>query len=177
MNHIPPGYHATRDGGHVTGPRGRLLPFRRAGYGEQLFVYVRYPGKPRSLTVALARLVCVSHHGKPPTEQHIVTHIDGDNTNVHADNLRWGMPGERREAAGTAARPAIAGDGNPGAVLTWPLVRSIREAHIQEGATRNGLARKYHVSKATIGDILHNRSWIDPDYTRPPRPPKRKWQA
>jgi hypothetical protein len=42
----------------------------------------------------LARLVCETFHGEPPTPKHVVLARDGDPTNCRADNLRWATRSE-----------------------------------------------------------------------------------
>jgi len=50
----------------------------------------------------LARLVCETFHGEPPTPAHVVLAKDGDPTNCRADNLRWATRSEVVQA--TVAR-------------------------------------------------------------------------
>ncbi len=39
--------------------------------------------------VPVHRIVCVAFHGSPPTDQHVVDHIDTNRANNRPENLRW----------------------------------------------------------------------------------------
>lgn len=39
--------------------------------------------------VPVHRIVCVAFHGEPPTDRHVVDHIDTNRANNRPDNLRW----------------------------------------------------------------------------------------
>ncbi len=39
--------------------------------------------------VPVHRIVCTAFHNSPPTDQHVVDHIDTNRANNRAENLRW----------------------------------------------------------------------------------------
>jgi HNH endonuclease. len=47
-------------------------------------------------TFKVYRLVCEAFHGDPPTEDHIVLHLDEDPSNNRPENLRWGTRKENQ---------------------------------------------------------------------------------
>lgn len=87
-----PGYQVS-SWGRVKGRRGRLLSITpKRG---------RYPGVLMSLGGGgklayqyVGRLVCEAFHGPPPSDDAVVIFLDGDTTNCHVDNVRWGSPDE-----------------------------------------------------------------------------------
>lgn len=86
-----PGYYARSDGA-VLGKRGQALsPFvlraaGRTGEPGQRHLAVTIAGKKRWVH----RLVCEAFHG-PPFGR-LVRHLDGNEQNNQAVNLRWGSP-------------------------------------------------------------------------------------
>lgn len=65
--------------------------------------------------------------------------------------------------------PTIRGEGNPQAVLTWPIVRSIRKERAEHGTTYRELAAKHGVSLSAIRHVVYNTQWVSPTYTPPAR--------
>lgn len=77
----------------------------------------RFPGKERKqvpstgypavaisheglvLTMHVHVLVCTTFHGRAPSADHQVRHLDGTRTNNHADNLAWGTREENMQDA------------------------------------------------------------------------------
>ena len=49
----------------------------------------RHSGYMKLSTVVVHRVVATAFHGKPPTDQHVVDHIDTNRRNNRAENLRW----------------------------------------------------------------------------------------
>lgn len=43
------------------------------------------------------RVVAICYHGLPPSEKHLVRHLDGNKHNNRADNLAWGTQAENRQ--------------------------------------------------------------------------------
>ena len=49
----------------------------------------RHSGYMKLSTVVVHRVVAYAFHGKPPSDQHVVDHIDTNRRNNRAENLRW----------------------------------------------------------------------------------------
>ena len=45
--------------------------------------------------------------------------------------------------------------------LTWQEVRFARKEYLESNTTKAALARKYNVSKSSMGRILNNKAWIE----------------
>lgn len=71
----------------------RLNPFRKRArpldkkwtFGRQ----IRSSGYMHIAGVRVHRIVCSAFHGEPPTESHVVDHIDTNRANNRPENLRW----------------------------------------------------------------------------------------
>ena len=48
--------------------------------------------------------------------------------------------------------------------LTWAQVREMRNAAIQSFEPREKIGKRYGVTRGTVGFVLSNLTWIDPDY-------------
>jgi hypothetical protein len=167
---ILPGYTVTRDG-RIKSPSGKWVTIS-TGTGGNLRFTRRDDGVSR--TVNVGRLVCETFHGPAPSRSHVVIYIDGDRSNVHADNLRWGTRAEAAQVHGHREHPTQQGELHHEAVLTWSKVHSIRQEYAAGGVSQRALARKYGVSSVSIHHILHNNNWVDPGYTPPmPRRPRK----
>mgnify|MGYP002778064998 CR=1 FL=1 len=108
---------------------------------------------------AVARLV-LSNHKAPPADGEIVGYKDGNPSNVAVTNLCWTT---RAAAAKANPRPAEKR-------LTAKVVKGIRKVYEKSrdkktGEPRRGvmveLAREHGLSRTTISDIVHYRTWID----------------
>lgn len=81
--------YLVRDNGAVY----RLNPFRQRArpldkkwtFGRQ----IRSSGYMHIAGVRVHRIVCRAFHGDPPTETHVVDHIDTNRANNRPENLRW----------------------------------------------------------------------------------------
>jgi hypothetical protein len=81
--------YLVRDNGAVC----RLNPFRKRTrpldkkwtFGRQ----IRSSGYLHIAGVRVHRIVCSAFHGEPPTESHVVDHIDTNRANNRPENLRW----------------------------------------------------------------------------------------
>lgn len=51
------------------------------------------------------------------------------------------------------------GDSHPHAKLNRELVSEIRKIHAEGGVEQSDLAARYGVCKATMHDVIHNKSW------------------
>ena len=55
---------------------------------------ITYKGK----NFRVSRLVCEAFHGPPPFPRAVVMHLDNDQTNNRAENLKWGSQKENLNA-------------------------------------------------------------------------------
>ena len=90
-----------------------------------------------------------------PENKPQVNHIDGNKLNNNADNLEWVTNLENRQHA-VANKLQIMGDDCPWSKLSAEDVKFIR-SNFNMGRTE--LAKKFNVSRRTIGDILNYKSW------------------
>jgi len=56
------------------------------------------------------------------------------------------------------------GENSPKAKLSWRKVRKIRSKYRTGKHSLKQLAKEYEVNATTIGRIIHNKIWIDPNY-------------
>jgi len=114
----------------------------------------------KGLTQRVHRLVCVAFHGPAPFESAQVAHIDGDQKNNRADNLRWSTAKENssdKDLHGTRAVGARHGL----AKVTEDVVRLIRATPRLPRATgsNRALARRFNLDRSTVGDIRSLKTW------------------
>lgn len=57
-------------------------------------------------------------------------------------------------------KPEISGENSSSAKLTWDKVREIRTIS-KEGKSTYRIAKEYNVSKKTVLNIIHNKTWIE----------------
>lgn len=126
----------------------RQVPAIRGGYPT---VQLHDRGKRKLVTVH--SLVAAAFKGPRPRGLDIC-HKDGNNSNSKPRNLRYGT--RLSNVADTARHGTKArGERHGMSKLTEKKVLSIRASR----ATKESLAEKYKVSKATIGNVLAGRTW------------------
>ena len=97
-----------------------------------------------------------------PDNKPQVNHIDGNKQNNRADNLEWATRSENMQHAYKTGLFKL-GENSSQAKLTNEQTRAIREEYVC-GSTTHGqcaLAKKHHVSRKTIYNIIHNKSYKD----------------
>ena len=98
----------------------------------------------------------------PIPEGMVIRHTCGNPSCVNAEHLRVGTPAEN-------ARDMV-NDGNQGnQKLTQDDAAEIRRLFAAGGISQREIARQYGVKPATIGAIIANETFPDPDYTPPPK--------
>ena len=90
-----------------------------------------------------------------PEHKPQVNHKDGNKLNNNADNLEWVTNLENRQHA-VVNKLHTMGEDCPWSKLTVEDVKFIR-SHSDIGRTE--LAKKFNVSRRTIGDVLNYKSW------------------
>lgn len=103
------------------------------------------------------RVVCEYYHGPIPKDK-CVMHLCDNTLCVNPDHLQIGTNEENVQDAINKGRRAFNGDGNPSAKLTLNKVMEIRQL-LQADIDYREIAVKFNVSRSTIQDIKHGRSW------------------
>ena len=85
-----------------------------------------------------------------------VNHIDGNKKNNNVNNLEWATYSKNNQHAYDTGLHQK-GEGHYKSKLTRDEVKEIRQ--FGKYATYQYIAQKYNVSKATIRDILQNKTW------------------
>lgn len=159
-----PGYRVSSFG-RVLGVRGNIRkPCKiKGGY---LKVNVRdASGKLQNRRIHT--LVCMAFNGCRPSPKHGVRHLDGDPSNNHKSNLKWGTPKENAEDK-ILHGSVLIGDRNPKAKLSDEQMTIIREDYVTnlnrtgtyvKRGTVSRLAKQYNVGESAIRDIGRGRTW------------------
>lgn len=150
-----PGVYATQDGRIYEAMRDRLV--ERVPYQQ-----VTLSDKHKRKNVYVHRLVALAFNGTPTAEKYLVRHLDGNPSNNHASNLKWGNHRENHEDAIKHGRinRAILKTGN-GKFQRRLTTTDVAEVWIltQEGAKRKQLAKRLGLSEWTVRDIQQKRTW------------------
>lgn len=140
------------DVGHVQGPSRRWL--KLFPKGDRAYLHFNLYRDRKWLQFPVHIVVCRAFHGERPDGM-IVRHLDGDATNNHADNLKWGTQIEN-EADKVLHGTAPQGERHPHAKLTEEQVLRIRDL---TSATHAELAAAFGVSPSTILNIRAGQTW------------------
>ena len=137
-------------GGKTAVRKGRVLSPVKKNNGYLAVTLTDGVNRPQ---IGVHRLVARAFVGECPIGLHVL-HGDGDKTNNHFANLRYGTPAENvadTERHGRRRR----GSQSANAKLDDDAVRHIRES------SRNGveLAKMYDVTSAHISAIRSRRTW------------------
>jgi hypothetical protein len=90
--------------------------------------------------VQIHHLVCLVFNGNPPTEDHTVDHIDNDNTNNNAENLRWATKKEQ-SINRTNIRPI-------------EVYNKLTQETIATYETQQDVCKAYSVAASVVSNIL-----------------------
>ena len=106
------------------------------------------------------RLVALAFLGQPPTPQHQVNHIDGDETNNRADNLEWVTPSENKSHfLYTLNRARWFSDKCKAKEnLTEDQVRDIR-TRCGAGESQRTVAADYGLARESVSRIVNRKRW------------------
>lgn len=136
--------------GAVAVRKGRVLAPVRKNNGYLCVTLTDGVNRPQ---IAIHRLVARAFIGECPIGLHVL-HGDGDKTNNHFTNLRYGTPADNHEDTKKHGH-RLYGDKHPSAKLDEDAVFHIRNS------SRNGveLAKMYSVTKAHISAVRRRRIW------------------
>lgn len=93
---------------------------------------------------------------KNPHNKETVNHIDGNKNNNHVNNLEWSTYSENNQHA-YDTKLKLCGEDFYNAKLTIDKVVEIKA--LGKYTTYQNIADKYGVTKATIRDVLMNKTW------------------
>lgn len=145
----------SRSGKRRTTPVLRKVTPTRDGQYRQVSI----TNNNGAITHRVHTLVLLAFVGPKPTEQHECCHRDGDGSNNHLGNLRWGLP-KTNAADRVAHGTQIRGETCNLSVLTEVQVREIKQTL---PAWKRGFgkhfARKFGVCESVISAIKHNHTW------------------
>lgn len=134
-------------------------PFRVSeAIGSEGYPFVAIIVAGKRVTKPVHRLVCQAFHGDPPSDVHVVRHLDGNKTSNLPDNLKWGSYAEN-EADKRRHGTAATGERHGAAKLTEETVRIIR-ASIPAGLwNAKDAAQVFGIDPGTIRNIARGRNW------------------
>ena len=134
---------------------GEMLKPRRAGKGYVKVALCEH-GKVHDAYVhelVAKAFLCADANG----EKLIVNHIDGNKRNNNASNLEWTTySGNNQHAYDMGLK--LKGEGYYNAKLTESAVADIR-TNYSTVQNLNYFAKKYHVSRATVKDVVASKTW------------------
>lgn len=146
--------------------RGRVRSLRLVQQDASADGYMRvqfYDGQ-NNIRPLVHRLVAVAFHGPPPSDQHVVSHLNGDPSDNRPENLVWATVQENADAR-KAHGNYKTGEDAPNAKFTIDDAREIRKIYETGNITPNALSKKYGVSRGTITRILRGDSYRETDRT------------
>lgn len=104
------------------------------------------------------RIICGIFQGPPPSDQHVVRHLDGDMMNNTFNNLVWGTPKEN-SADMVAHGTTLVGERNPMARLTSKGVAEMRRIRSETGDSYYKIAGRFGVSTMTAFRAITGKAW------------------
>lgn len=146
-------YYFSRCGKVASTKKGKFVVLRGGVAGKYEYKNVWVGNKTR---IYIHRAVCEIFNG-PPMPGQECRHLDGNNKNNNAENLKWGTPSENAHdkiAHGTVG----CGEKNPMAKLTKDQVIEIRN-RVANGETQKSLCKIFNVSPMTISRAVRKETW------------------
>lgn len=128
-----------------------VWPFHKNVHG---YGVVNLDGRPN----LASRVMCVKAHGEPPVGDYEAAHSCGNGNRgcVNPAHLRWATPAENqadRIKHGTSNR----GERHGASKMSKSDVLEVRR--LCESVSQRKLAKMFGVSRRTIEDIIHARTW------------------
>ncbi len=133
---------------------------------SQGYPYINLRIKSKTQPYRIHHLVATAFIPNPEHKPE-VNHIDGNKRNNCVDNLEWVTHSENMHHASiTNLFNMPKGESHWRALLTNEEIKSIRKEYIYCGKEHNMrfLAKKYGVSRNTIGYIVNNKTYTDSSY-------------
>lgn len=151
-----PYYYFCRDGraASITNGKPRILSGTKCGqYGYRAIpVFKDHPKKK----IYIHRTVCELFNG-PPEEGQQCRHLDGNNKNNAALNLKWGSAKENNQDKVAHGTGAI-GKRNGNSKLKKDQVEEIRR-RVADGETQRSMCKIFNVSPMTISRVIRKVLW------------------
>ena len=108
--------------------------------------------------IFLHRIVANAFLGPPPTDRHVVNHLDGIKTNCAASNLEWTThAGNARHAADNGLLRPLRGEANGRAKLTAEQVEEIRR--LKGSESQRDIAERFEVARSLVQRIHQGKAW------------------
>ena len=142
--------------------KGKILKLIRNGKYGHLMTHLCKNNRSKNYLVH--RLVLLAFVGQCPKGME-TRHLDGNPTNNHLINLKWGTAKENQQDSirhGTKSNPPQRdnrGERNGQAKLIKKQILEIRKLYKTTKYTQESLAIKFNVTQQTIFDIISRRSW------------------
>lgn len=130
--------------------KGRVLAPARKSNGYLAVTLTNGVARPQ---IGVHRIVARAFIGECPVGLHVL-HADGDKSNNHYSNLRYGTPAENVADTRSHGRQRF-GENHPMAKLDADAVAHIRMSNRECAA----LAKMYGVSKAHVSAVRRGRVW------------------
>lgn len=129
----------------------------RAGYQQVAIWEAGHHSGGRGIPRPVHRLVAFAHIGPPPSDRHVVAHLDGVASNNAVENLRWVTP-EENEAHKEAHGTKLLGERHHQAILVEADVLEIRRLWV-DGWTALQLGDRFGVTYTTARNAALGRTW------------------
>lgn len=163
-----PGYRVSRRGVVESsrtngGLIGKTWKVRKPSVDSDGYLRVRLHHRNRSVFVGVHQLVLTCFGSRRPPGDSMALHGNGNRKDNRIENLRWGFALDNtddRESDGKTARA----ERNGNAKLDWEEVDAIRQERSTKSTSFQNLADKFGVSKKTVMNIVHNKTWVKEKY-------------
>lgn len=158
-----PDYAITKDGRVWSRPRIDFLGRKRKGqwlkptYHPFGYVQVCLCKNGKVFTRRSHHLVLETYVGPCPTGMEF-RHLDGDPTNNHISNLKWGTHVENEQDK-IANNTYQYGERNGSSKLTEEQVRVIFHAYWDGYYTQRELAKAFNICQQSVSAIAYKRRW------------------
>lgn len=128
--------------------------WRQCGHSRKGYTTIRY----RNRALQLHRIIYAKFNG-PLENDLVVNHLDDNGLNNRPENLELVTQSANNfhRFRKNGGKPAVMGN----KVLSWEIVRDIRELRFGQGWPYSAIAAKFDISKGHVSDIINNHIWIE----------------